>query len=304
MSGDGYFPRETSILRRVQEERAVGLLYGQRALMLGAMASPLSYYGTAAHTAAQAKPFQRLTHTAMMFEAVFFGSSDEADKALAFVERLHRRVKGKLPQALGPWPAGTPYSAFDPELMLTGVVAPTFDSALVIHEALVRRLDDDQRERMWQDYLRFGKLFGMPRDAAPATYLEFRDWWDRRLDTEEVFLTDEARQAGYETGFAIPVPALNRPAMRGLEFLLLGLLPERARELYGLGWNGARQRAFDAAALAIRRGAPLAPGLLRRGSCKFFFDVVAKAERDRIRAGRGSGMFAADGTPAAERSAA
>lgn len=292
MGADGYFPPETSILRRVQSERAVGLLYGQRALMLGAMASPLSYYGTAAHTVAKARPFQRLTHTGMMFEAVFFGTREEADRALAFVERLHRRVHGTLPHDLGPWPAGTPYSALDPELMLTGVVCPTFDSALVIYEKLVGPLGDAERERMWREYVRFGELFGMPAEVAPATYREFRAWWEGRLEGDQVFLTDEARQAGYETGFAIPVPALNRPAMRALEFLLLGVLPERARELYGLGWNSVQERAFEAAALALRRGAPLAPGLLRRGSCRFFFDVVAKAERQRIRSGEGSGMFA------------
>jgi len=293
MASDGYFPRATSILRRVQEERAVGLLYGQRALMLGAMASPLAYYGTAAHTAAKAKPFQRLVHTAKMFEAVFFGTTEEADRALAFVRRLHQRVRGTLPEALGPWPAGTPYSALDPELMLTGVVAPTFDSALVVHETLVRRLSGDEREAMWGEYVRWGELFGMPAEVAPGSYARFRSWWDERLAGEEVFLTHEARLAGYETGFGIPVPRLNRPGMIGLEFLLRGLLPPRARELYRLDWSWADQRAFDALALAIRRGVPVTPGILRRGSCEFFFDLVASTERKRLRSGEAPAMFGA-----------
>jgi hypothetical protein len=46
---DGYFPRESSILRRVHEERAVGLLYGQRALGIGAIA-PLNFIGTRLHS--------------------------------------------------------------------------------------------------------------------------------------------------------------------------------------------------------------------------------------------------------------
>lgn len=298
MTAGGYFPRETSVLRRVQEERAVGLIYGQRALMVGAMSSPLSYYGTAAHTAAKAKPFQRLVHTAKMFEAVFFGTHEEADKALAFVHRLHERVEGTLPEGLGPWPAGTPYSALDPQLMLEGVVAPTFDSALACYEALVRRLDDSEREAMWQDYLRFGELFGMPAGVAPATYAEFRAWWDEHLQGDEVFLTEDARFAGYETGFGIPIPTLNRPAMAGIEFLLRGVLPPRARELYGISWSWTDQRAFDGLALAIRRGAPIAPSFLRRGSCDFFFDVVAKTERERLRSGKPTATFR-PGTPSA-----
>lgn len=290
-NGAGYFPRGRSMLRRVQGERAVGLLYGQRALMLGAMMHPLAYYGTSAHTAAKQRPFQRLAHTGKLFEKVFFGTREEADEALAFVRHLHERVQGTLPHDLGPWPAGTPYSANDPEEMLWGVVGPTFDSAQVTYETLVRRLSGEECEAMWRDYVRFGELFGMPRSAAPATYAEFRAAWEERLGSDQVFLTEEARVAGYETGFGIPVPRVNRPGMRVLEFLLRGTLPDRARELYGLTWSRADQTAFDALALAIRRGRPLTPRPIRRGSCRFLFDLVANTERRRIRAGRAPAMF-------------
>ena len=298
--GDGYFPRGASVLRRVQGERAVGLLYGQRALMLGAMMHPLAYYGTSAHTSAKERPFQRLAHTAKVFETVFFGTREEADKALGFVRRLHERVRGTLPEDLGPWPAGTPYSARDPEEMFWGVVAPVFDSAEVIYEALVRDLEADEREEMWHDYVRFGELFGMPADAAPATYGEFRQAWDERLVSDEVFLSEEARVAGRETGFGIPVPLVSRPGMRVLELLLLGTLPERARGLYGLGWGRSRQAAFEALAAAVRRGRPISPHGVRRGSCDFFFGVVAGTERRHIRAGQPSAMFEAP-LPARER---
>jgi uncharacterized protein (DUF2236 family) len=284
-TSDGYFPKGRSILRRVQEERAVGLLFGQRALMLGAMMHPLAFYGTNAHTAAKMKPFQRLVHTAKVFETVFFGSREEADAALAFVRRLHERVNGTLPHDLGPWPAGTPYSALDPEEMLWGVSATVFDSAQVIYETLVRGLSDDEREAMWREYVRFGELFGMPREVAPATYGEFRAAWDARIVSDEVFLSEEAREAGHATGFEIPVPRQNRPAMRALEFLLTGTLPARARELYGLRWGRAQQAAFDAMALASRHSRPLTPGPIRRGSCHYFFDLVATTERRRIERG-------------------
>ena len=34
---------------------------------------------------------------------------------LAFVHRLHERVRGEMPEDAGKVPAATPYSAFDPE---------------------------------------------------------------------------------------------------------------------------------------------------------------------------------------------
>jgi hypothetical protein len=39
------------------------------------------------------------------------------------------------------------------------------DSAQVFYEMLVSPLSE--RERLWQEYIRFGELFGMPREAAP-----------------------------------------------------------------------------------------------------------------------------------------
>ena len=78
----GYFPAGESVLRRVHAERAVGLNYGQRALMIGA-AHPVNFIGTQANTRSGARPFLRLAHTARIFETIFFGTRAEADRALA-----------------------------------------------------------------------------------------------------------------------------------------------------------------------------------------------------------------------------
>lgn len=84
----GYFPRGSSILRRVHQERIVGLLYGQRALCIGA-AMPLNYIGTSEHSYAKLTPFRRLAHTGKAFEDIYFGTQAEADEVLARVRRLH-----------------------------------------------------------------------------------------------------------------------------------------------------------------------------------------------------------------------
>src|ERR1700678_4147382 len=97
---DGYFPRGRSMLRHVHEQKAVGLLYGQRALCIGAV-KPLNYVGTSEHTANKRTPFRRIAHTATMFENVFRGTCAEADKVIAMVDRMHERVVGTLPEAAG-----------------------------------------------------------------------------------------------------------------------------------------------------------------------------------------------------------
>src|SRR5215216_1976865 len=139
-----YFPPGRSLARRVHGERSVGLLYGQRALLIGAL-EPLTYTGTMLSTAAGNHPFTRLARTAKIQETVFLGTKAEADKALGVVHRLHERVEGELPEAAGGHPAGSAYSAFDPELMLW-TLAVIADSGRAMYEAMVRPLSAAERE--------------------------------------------------------------------------------------------------------------------------------------------------------------
>lgn len=282
--GQGYFPKGRSVLREVHEQKAVGLLYGQRALCIGAL-KPLNYVGTSLHTRGRDAPFQRLSRTGMMFETVFFGSCAQADQVLGAVRRMHERVEGTLPQDAGhAYPAGTRYSASDPELMLW-TVAVIADSAQWFFERLVRALRPEEKRTLWQEYLRFGELFGMPRDGAPATYAEFRAWYERQLAGDDLHLTAEALYMGRASAFEIPMPATRMPAKWVHDIVMLGSLPPRVRDLYGLRY-GAREAALCACALAAWRGAGrLAPAALARGSCAREFRMVAATERRRIELG-------------------
>jgi uncharacterized protein (DUF2236 family) len=277
---DGYFPRSSSVLRRIHEQRAVGLLYGQRALGIGAI-MPLNFVGTILHTRALEKPFQRLTHTGKAFETIYFGPRAEADRVLAFVRGLHEQVTGVLPEDIGAFSTGTPYSAFDPELMLW-TVAVIADSAQFFYELFVRRLSDEERNALWSDYVRFGELFGMPRDAAPSSYAEFRSYWDERLASEDVHLSRDARHVGSAIMFEIPVPTMQAPAMRVHNLIMLGSLPPLVRRLYGLRWTRAHAAAFAATVASMRVSRPLLPRSVRAGANTAFFDRVAATERARF----------------------
>lgn len=280
---EGYFPRGQSMLRRVHDERAVGLLYGQRALAIGAL-SALNFAGTDLHTNAREMPFRRLVRTAKMFETVFFGSRAQADRVLNAVARMHDRVNGELPYDAGPFPAGTPYSATDPDLMLW-TVAVIVDSAECFYELFVRRLTPDERELLWRDYVRFGELFGLPAAAMPAGYDAFRDYYERRLGSAEMQLTDEARRVGYATAFEIPMVWHAQPGKRVHDLVMLGSLPPRVRELYGLTWTRRHATAFSLAVQALRAARPVIPASVRRGGNTASFDMVAATERRRIERG-------------------
>ncbi len=281
---DGYFPRGSSLLRRVHGERLVGLFYGQRALCIGALA-PLNYIGTAEHSYAKLTPFKRLAHTGHAFETIYFGTRSEADRVLERVGKLHARVKGSLSEDAGMFPAGTPYSALDPELMLW-TVAVIADSAQCFYELLVRRMSEDERETLWQDYLHFGELFGMPRETAPQTYPQFRAYYRAKLASGEMHLTDEARYIGYATAFEIPMPQLQQPGKGVHDAIMLGSLPRRVRELYGLSYGPRQQLAFEAGVRTLRTARKLTPSRLARGRNTGAFESVARAERWRIEHGK------------------
>jgi uncharacterized protein (DUF2236 family) len=265
--------------RRVHGERSVGLLYGQRALLIGAL-EPLTYTGTMLSTNAGDHPFTRLARTAKIQETVFLGTKAEADKALAAVHRLHELIKGELPEAAGSHPAGSGYSAFDPELMLW-TLAVIADSGRAMYETMAGPLSDEEREGLWQDYVRFGELFGLPREAVPGTYPEFKAWFDGELASPDLHATGHALEMAPLVAFQQPVPLPARLNLETQNLIVKGTLPGRVREIFGIRWSPAREAAFRSVTAAHRRARPAMPRGLRRGRNDYFFDVVTKAERRR-----------------------
>lgn len=276
----GYFPRGESVLRRVHGARIVGFTYGQRALLLQAT-HPLAFAGLIASTQGLEAPFKRLAHTAEVMERVFFGSRAEADRTTAVVRRMHARVRGRLREPAGRWRAGSKYAADDPEFLLW-ILIWLADSAEAAYEALVRGLCERERESYWQDYLQVGELFGLPRSESPPDYASYRAYVAERLDSDDLFVTEDARELGRRVAFELPVPAYRRPALEAVNLAVLGLLPQRVRELYGLPWDPAREAAFRALCASLKATARITPSRIRRGSCAGDYDLVARTEAERL----------------------
>jgi len=274
-----YFPPGRSMARRVHGERSVGLLYGQRALLIGAL-EPLTYTGTMLSTRSGDRPFERLARTAKIQETVFLGTRAEADEALARVRKLHEYVKGTLPEAAGVHAAGAAYSAFDPELMLW-TLAVIADSGREMYETLVGPLNESEREALWQDYRRFGELFDLPGSEMPGSYREFRQWWDAKLASPDLRATAHGLEMAPLVAFRQPVPAAARGNIALQNHIIKGTLPPRVRQIFGIRWSRAHESSFRSIAAAHRRARRAFPRRMRRGRNDVFFDVVTKTERRR-----------------------
>jgi uncharacterized protein (DUF2236 family) len=159
------------------------------------------------------------------------------------------------------------------------------DSGPFFYELFVERLTDDEKEELWQEYVRFGELFGMPAGVAPATHREFRAWFEGKLASDEMYLTRDAREIGYATAFEIPLPSVRAPAKAVHDLIMLGSLPPRVRKLYGIGYGPHQERAFRAVVRALRGVRPLTPRVIRRGYNTGSFRLVARTERRRLERG-------------------
>jgi uncharacterized protein (DUF2236 family) len=245
----GYFT-DDSPLRRVVGHRMTGLS-APRALLLMA-AHPVAFQGFFAHTGALEDPYARLRRTTRVLDAVAFGPRAKADRLTAHVRAMHRRISGTLTEDAGRFPAGTPYRATDPELLLW-ILAAMADSALLVYSRYVRPLDRDGRDALWRDYRVVGRLFGLAERDMPADIERFDAYMAATIASGDLYVTDRARALAVEIVLRPPVPLALLPVRELVNQTTLGLLPGPVRRLYGFSWDPLRAVAVRGGAEYLRR---------------------------------------------------
>ena len=262
---DGYFASD-SMLRRVQGERVL-MISGPRALLMQA-ADPLAVEGLLAHTTGMDEPYERLERTAEVMSAIGFDSKERADRMTGRVRKMHARVRGTLDHAVGPFPAGTPYAADDPKLLMW-VLFTLVDSGIVVYERFVKT-HEPRREGGLLGRLpdrRQPLRAGRRRDArrpGGARRLPARALLERRADRHRLGRGGPRSEIVMDP----PVPAAARPLLEAANFITIALLPRFIREQYGfssLPPGPVRELAVGAYAEYVKRGVlPFVPRRLRR----------------------------------------
>ncbi len=210
---------------RISRERVL-LAAGPAALLLQ-LAHPLVAAGVAQHSDFTGDPLRRLRGTLDATLTVVFGDRQQAHAAAARVGAQHRLVTGHLPEAVGRFPAGTPYRAGDPDLA-RWVHATLVWTALAVTDRFVGPVSRARRTAYLVEMGRFGRLFGVP---------------DRLLWSDCDAIEDYGRSVVADV---LEVGPHARTAAAQVLTLAAGLLPPRVRAGYRLPW-GARERAADAA---------------------------------------------------------
>lgn len=252
---DGYFGPD-SVIRRMGSSPLTPFLGGGPAVLLQ-VAHPLVASGVVDHSGYDRDLWRRLRRTMRALYLTAFGDKAEAERAGAAVREAHARVHGTTTTRLGPFPAGTPYSADDPELMLW-VHATLVESSIAVYDRFVEPLSDREREQYYGEMAVVAQLFGVPAGVLPTSYGDFRDYVDAQIESDAITVTPPA-QAVAAVILATPLPALLRALAPIHRLSTAYVLPPRLRREYGLRWTPLHALALPLAARTIHYGTR--PGL-------------------------------------------
>ena len=246
-----------SVTWRIDREAVIFLGAG-RALLLQ-LAHPWVAAAIAEHSRTLRDPVGRFHRTFELMFTMVFGSRDGA---LAAARRLHRRhamITGVLPEAIGPFAAGSAYCANDVDA-LRWVHATLVETSAMAHDLVLPKLSLEERERYWAESRLFAALFGMKPSDLPADWSTFADYTAAMAESDTLTVSAAAREVAGQI-FSGARSWLRPP--RWYLALSVGMLPERLRAGFGFNIGERDRRAADRALKWLRRIYPHLPTRLR-----------------------------------------
>jgi uncharacterized protein (DUF2236 family) len=240
---------------------ARGLLFAVRAGVLQAM-HPAIDAALRQHSDFFDNPWNRLLRSAPPILGVVY-DGPSAGATGAWVRDEHKAIKGTDRN-------GRDYHALSPDAFYWAH-ATFFESMIAVQGALGNRLSRADRERLYEESVRWYALYGLSMRPVPPDYAAFEAYWEHMLHD---VLEPTATAVGSFTGGAAlpaPFPWLDGPpwwvlrpfVARGPTFVARGTLPEAAREVLGLSWSRADAVALGGLLTWLRASWPLVPEPLR-----------------------------------------
>lgn len=209
------------------------------------LAEPRVRTGVWRHTSFRERPLARMQRTGLAAMTTVYAARSRAEAMIAGVVRMHDRIGGVTPD-------GRRFHANEPEL-LDWVHATASFGFLQAHEAYVRRLDDDARDRYYAEGRPIALLYGA--EGAPRSQAGQRALFDAmqpRLEPSDIVF-----EFLRIMGEAPLLPGLLRPMQPLFVRAAVGCTPAAVRERLGLdarwdlrGWQ--HQLVTRAARLAGR----------------------------------------------------
>jgi uncharacterized protein (DUF2236 family) len=233
---------------------------GLRALLLQAL-HPVAMDGVARFSGGfKEEPWPRLIRTATYVDTLTFGTRTEAERAVARVRGIHRKL-GSTEET-----TGRAYRVDDPDLLLW-VHCCEVDSLLAAARRGGLQLTDDDADRYVAEQVTSATLIGIPAADVPGSVAGLAAYFEGMRPTLAV--TPAARDA-YRLILLPPMKTWVRyltpaqPAWGTLAGLAVALLPVWARRMYSLPGLGVTDAAATPALRAFRQTMLRLPQRVRR----------------------------------------
>jgi uncharacterized protein (DUF2236 family) len=246
------------ISRRVNAERIV--LFGWSRAILLQLAHPLIAAGVAEHShfrSGARAAVSRLRGTVRTMLSLAFGDAASYGRSIAGIRTIHLRVHGELRASTGAYPAGTPYSAEDPDLVLW-VHATHLDSVLMTYQCLVAPLSAAERDAYCEEAAGVAVALGAHSNEVPRTGADLERYLAREYASGRIAVGQDARLIGDAVLFP-PLSLVTGPFAWTNRLLTLGLLPAPIRAQYRYRWSETRARQLQRTLRALRAARRLSP---------------------------------------------
>jgi uncharacterized protein (DUF2236 family) len=143
------------------------------------------------------------------------------------------------------------------------VHATLVHSSLAAYERFVQPLTAEERQSYHAEMNLVARLFGTPAEVLPASYGEFRAYFDDLLESTTITVTQPARAVA-DVIIAAPLPAPLRLLAPAHRLATAYILPPGLRDAYGLRWSSLHGAALPLAGASVRYGtAPVLTALRR-----------------------------------------
>jgi uncharacterized protein (DUF2236 family) len=243
--------------------REAFLLIGGGTALLLQIAHPLVAAGVSDHSQFREQPVRRLYRTVKTMQQIIYGDRRTALAAASQVRRVHAGIRGELAEPTRAFPAGTPYRADDPKLLLW-VHATLVRTALMTYETFLPRLTASERDAYYEESKLVGTVLGLKACELPVGYDAFEAYFQSMIEGAELDVTPIVAALASDI-IHPPISWFPRVAGDVLAIATAALLPAPVRELYGLRWSPRRQWAWRFARRSLRKGLPYVPDVLRAG---------------------------------------
>jgi uncharacterized protein (DUF2236 family) len=245
-------------------QREIILLLGWGPAILLQLAQPLVARGVADHSGFRTERWGRMRRLYRTLDAMLglcFKTERDALTVVARINAIHDRVSGRLTEAAGIFPAGTYYSAHDPNL-LAWVHATLLDMNLRVYELFVTPLCIEEKDRYCVEASAIEGHLGIPKGRLPRSLDGLQRYVEAMLASGEITVTDAARTLARAVLYP-ETPRIAEPALRLMRLTTIGLLPSTIRDGYGFSWDSRNEATLHRWAALVRRLLPLTPSIVR-----------------------------------------